>query len=172
MQFFLSNSAALAIIAFSTLNTMAVAAPAGAVAESSFGLPAPTPTPTPGANPQNPTGIDFGVLDTENIVMKGNWVAWVADQDSCTFGADLGVKENEASPCGRTFTLPGLEGQYSLQGCGLENNMWLTRDDKQVGTCTYDGKNSFGCAGENPNYLARRWRCAFSDEFKMSLNSK
>ncbi|PGH00124.1 hypothetical protein AJ79_08307 [Helicocarpus griseus UAMH5409] len=93
-----------------------------------------------------PNNINIGINEKRHSTNgKGMWTAWVNGEDPCHHHSDLGVYEDEASPCNIRFSLDNYDYQYTMQGCG--GNLWLMRNGKDnVGSCYWAPGKKIGAS--------------------------
>ena len=145
MQFYLSTSAAAALlVALSSLSST-TAAPTG---ENTIA--------TTEKRANVPSKINIGLNDKRyDSNGKSMWTAWVNGADPCNKHTDLGVYEGTSSPCNLRFALDGYDYQYTMQGCGGDLSL-LKNGVENVGTCVWAPGHQKCVAGAG---YTGRWQC-------------
>ncbi|KAJ7689019.1 hypothetical protein B0H17DRAFT_1012383 [Mycena rosella] len=89
------------------------------------------------------TAVRIGALQSD-----GSTVAWVAGVSQCS--ASL-IKQDPGNFCELDFTLDGLSGQFTVEGCG--GPLWLERDGSFYANCpSYSEAGACGVTTE--------WSCS------------
>jgi hypothetical protein len=104
-----------------------------------------------------PNNINIGLNDKRYNADTGKsmWTAWVNGHDPCHHHTDLGVYEDQDSPCNIRFSLDDMDFQYSMQGCGGDLSIWKNGVEN-LGSCDW-APGHVGCVA-GAGYTGR-WQC-------------
>ena len=85
--------------------------------------------------------VDIGINKDDGTTGHELVVAWLNGRDPCDSGQahSLGVYVPD-NPCSRPFTIGGIIGSLTWEGCG--GDTWINQNGQFVGTCRYAPKKN------------------------------